>query len=428
MEGIEYYIERSKSMENTSDGGSEAYHFDDVVLIKYVQKVEYGNARECEEDVAKAANEKNALGVRTPKHLAIKRVIEGDYSICWVLQERAKGKNFGYYCSFNNNPNIQIERQQELLSAPDSHYDKLVSDMCELLNMGTEVKAKNVFYDDNRENGGFTIIDLLGGSNEPFNSDSIEDLLKVWNNLDYIVMQTIVSQYQDDSDYRSKSVELSMQMRQKIFTSMERVIPNFGKHRREVLRTFNKETIEFFERNGTEVGNLTLDEEEEKTFEEMNSKIIEEVIEKIENEEYKKNRYSCALGEIQRRLRDNGQVYAWLYHSNNEKKDSMQDSEKYLYDILQKLFDERLRELAETTSEQSIQRIVIEMEEWYARKAEWERLAAEYEKRKATGQVNCEITPNDASESKVIAAMHEFETEIDMDKNGNNGHDQPEKE
>ena len=237
MENIEYYIEQSKSMENTSDGGSEAYHFEDVVLIKYVKKVEYGNARECEEDVAKAANEKNAQGVRTPKHIAIKRVTEGDYNICWVLQERAKGRNFGYYSSFDNDPIIQIERQQELLSAPDSHYDKLVSDMCELLNLGTEVKSKNVFYDDNYENGGFTIIDLLGGSNEPFNPDSIEDLLKVWKNLDYIVMQTIVSQFKDDSNCREKSVELSMHMRQRIFTSMERVIPNFEEHRREVLRT-----------------------------------------------------------------------------------------------------------------------------------------------------------------------------------------------
>lgn len=35
MESIEYYIEQAMSMENTSNGGSPAYHFDDVVLIKY---------------------------------------------------------------------------------------------------------------------------------------------------------------------------------------------------------------------------------------------------------------------------------------------------------------------------------------------------------------------------------------------------------
>ena len=423
MENIEYYIEQSKSMENTSDGGSKAYHFDDVVLIKYVKKAEYGNARECEEDVAKAANEKNAQGVRTPKHLAIKRVTEGDYNICWVLQERAKGRNFEYYCRFHNNPNIQIERQKELLSAPDSHYDKLVSDMCELLNLGTEVKAKNVFYDDNHENGGFTIIDLLGGSNEPFNPDSIENLLKIWMYLNDIVSQTTVSPFEKDTDSKKKSVELSMHMRQRIFTSMERVIPNFGEHRREVLRTLNKETRDFFEKNGTEVGDLTLDDKEEIIFEQRNLEIIKEVIEGLEDEEFSKHRYTNALATIGRKLKEKGQEQAWLYHRNNDKKDSSEESRKDLVDTLHELFDEKLRELAKTTSNQSIQETVIEMEEYYARVAEWKRIVAENEARNKAKMDGC-ITPGDASKPEVQAAICRFETEVGLDRTDNDSHEE----
>ena len=38
-------------------------------------------------------NEKNRQGINTPKHLAMKRVIEGENDVCYVLQEKCKGKN-----------------------------------------------------------------------------------------------------------------------------------------------------------------------------------------------------------------------------------------------------------------------------------------------------------------------------------------------
>lgn len=316
-----------------------------------------------EEDVAKIANEKNEQGVRTPKHLAIKRVMEGEKTICWVLQERAKGKNFRYYCHFDNNPIISIDRQKELLSAPDSHFDNLINDLCALINVGIEVKAKNLFYDNDNQSGGFTIIDLLGGSNKPFNSDSIEDILKVWNNASDIISQTTVSQFSDDQESYRKSIELSMQLRQRAFASMERVIPGFYKYRRNILRTFNPEMLRYFEEHGTEVGDLTLTKEEKEEFKKRNNEIIEEVIQKIKKDEYKINRYVLGLGAIQAKLRDRGLIKAWLYHSGNKSKDSQQDSEKNLFDLMQKLFDNRLCELAETTDEQWIKETINQMQE-----------------------------------------------------------------
>lgn len=182
MNNIDYYIQKATDMENTSDGGSPAYHFDDVCLIKYISPIKYGQVRKNAEQVAQIANEKNAKGVRTPAHLGIKRVIDSENHICWVLQEKAKGRNFGYYCE-NRDSKVQLDMQSRLANAPDAHYEKLVSDFCELFNLGLELKSKNMFYDEALQDGGFTIIDLLGGTGEPLNPDSLRDVLKIYPQL-----------------------------------------------------------------------------------------------------------------------------------------------------------------------------------------------------------------------------------------------------
>ena len=53
---IEEYIEKSKYMENKSQGGAPAYLFDDVVLIKYP------GIREDEKLIAEMANKKRKQG------------------------------------------------------------------------------------------------------------------------------------------------------------------------------------------------------------------------------------------------------------------------------------------------------------------------------------------------------------------------------
>ena len=58
MKSIEEYILEVDNMKNISDGGSPAYSFGDVVLIKYSTLNEYGIARKDEELISRAANEK----------------------------------------------------------------------------------------------------------------------------------------------------------------------------------------------------------------------------------------------------------------------------------------------------------------------------------------------------------------------------------
>lgn len=159
MKDIEYYIEQSKSMPNTSDGGSAAFHFDDVVLIKYCLPNQYGAARQGEEEIAQIANELRSKGVGTPYHYAIKRETLEKTNICWVLQERAKGICYSNY-KVESDPEESLRRQASLASAPLSHYEKLAKDIADLFYFELEIQPKNIYYDESPD-GGFTFIDLI---------------------------------------------------------------------------------------------------------------------------------------------------------------------------------------------------------------------------------------------------------------------------
>ena len=81
MISIEEAITKSKELPNISYGGSMCYDFGDIVLVKYTLPLKYVKpgyrARENQEIVMKGINEKASKGVNTPKHIDMKRVVEG---------------------------------------------------------------------------------------------------------------------------------------------------------------------------------------------------------------------------------------------------------------------------------------------------------------------------------------------------------------
>ena len=90
--------------------------------------------------------------------MAIKRVTDEKDNICYVLQEKAKGASFNISNKYYNEPSKQLKVQELLLEAPDTVYEKCVSDLCELFNMGLELKEKNIFYDNSKDGAGFTLL------------------------------------------------------------------------------------------------------------------------------------------------------------------------------------------------------------------------------------------------------------------------------
>lgn len=359
MNSIDEYINKTYTMKNISNGGSPAYSFGDVILIKYSMSKRYGVSRPNEENVAKLVNKKNEQGVRTPKHLSIKRVIDGDKDICWVLQEAAKGENFTYYC--DNKPDIQLKRQKELSEISDSHYEQLIHDLSELINLGIETKPKNLFYDNNQETGGFTIIDLLGGNNKSFDSDSLKDVLEVWENLYNLFYNTRINYFTVcTEEQRNESEQLGLKITQRLFNAMEKAIPNFDKHKRWILRTFNTETLKYFSKNNVSFDNLRLDENEEELFNEMSAKIIADSILKIQNGECKY--WEIEINIIRNELILNAMEDAWLYHhSNNKRIEDYSSLYNYksacsqeLQSILMLTFDKKLEELSHNTTNKNI--------------------------------------------------------------------------
>ena len=359
MNNIDEYIKASFKMENVSDGGSECFDFGNVVLVKYKIPVKYNAiAREDEELIAEAANKKRNMGVNTPYHLAIKRVTDEKDNICYVLQEKAKGVSFNIDNKYYNEPSKQLKVQELLLEAPDTVYEKCVRDLCELFNMGLELKGKNIFYDNSKDGAGFNFIDLLGYNTTPLNPDSISDIIRLDEMASFIYNIPRVSVYSQiaTKEQIEESTVLYYKMKQKTFRAMEKVVPNFSRFRRWVLRTYSDDVLDFFENNGTIVGNLTLNDDECREFDNYIEQIINECLEKIATG---KNKFwQIRANEIRISLDLMGLQAAWKYHSANpindpssfdDKWDFERAREKYLEDIVNKKFNDRLEYVADTS-------------------------------------------------------------------------------
>ncbi len=372
MYNIDEYIKASAKMENVSDGGSECFDFGNVVLVKYKVSVKYSVnaiARENEELIAEAANKKRNMGVNTPYHLAIKRVTDEKDNICYVLQEKAKGASFNIYYK---EPAEQLQVQQLLLGVPDTVYEKCVSDLCELFNMGLELKGKNIFYDNSKDGAGFTFIDLLGYDITPLNPDSISDVIRLDKMASFIYNIPRVSIYSQiaTKEQIEKSTILYYKMKQKTFEAMEKVVPNFSRFRRWVLRTYSNDVLDFFEKNGTVVGNLTLTDDECREFDNYIEQIINECLEKLATG---KNKFwQIRANEIRIALDTMGMQAAWKYHSANpiddpiafeDEWDFERARKKYLEDIVNNKFNNRLESVADTSLNPNILKAKEDMDE-----------------------------------------------------------------
>ena len=291
---IEEYIEKSKYMENKSQGGAPAYLFDDVVLIKYP------GIREDEKLIAEMANQKRKQGVRTPSHLDMKKT--EDYT--WVLQEKAKGKAIKEYCK---NEEV-IKNLLFFAKVPINHYIKYIKDLTELINMGIEPVSKNIFYED-KEEGGFTIIDLTNYDGTPMNPNSRKEVFQIFKDARQISEDLRLSKRDTSSHDQILEKELEYAINLKILTAMNQVIPNFSKHQRWLLRTLPKQELEFLNQNGIPTNNLSLTEKEYNEFDEEISRIAKKL-------SIKDDKTYLTTG-IDQELDNNCLTAAWNYHKEN---------------------------------------------------------------------------------------------------------------
>lgn len=335
---IDEYIKQTENMENCSVGGSAAYNFGDVVLVKYL------GDRLNSEEVAEEINKLNTEGVHIPKHLAIKRTEVDGGMITWVLQETSRGINKAKYAEGDNQTKLSAQRM--LLDAPDSHFENLVKDVLAIGNneiLGTEYKPKNIFYDSDKDKGGFFLIDFLY---RPKRDDCFESnsSATVYSSCNTIVNNSLSCSGGIEEE-SSKNNYYTLQKR--IFNACERVLPD---QRRNILRFIyhheGRETLKYFAKNGVIIGDLTLNDKEQENFATETNRLLDYCLEKIETGklEYRDVKWNTICN-------DSYSLQApWLFHPLNTIKREDYEYE-YAYwgasnskfeDILLESFDRKL--------------------------------------------------------------------------------------
>ncbi len=288
MISIEDAIEKSKEIANKSDGGTTCYDFGDVVLIKYAISLEYcrnGNrARENEEIVMKGVNEIISKGVNTPRHLDMKRTIEDGKDVCYVLQEKVKGKNCANMGKYGEPIDVVLEELKYVNAIPFKHIEKLVSDSCMIYNMGYEPKNHNLFYD---EETGFWFIDFLENKEEKFDVNKPETIFET---VKYICPKPInlaglISfDAEITKEENEKYNELRNALKAKYLLACENMIPEFKKYEFFYLLNEENEYKKYLMSEGLVDRDLfSATSQDFEIYDELYSLVVNEICKEISN-------------------------------------------------------------------------------------------------------------------------------------------------
>ena len=289
MIDIDTAIKESKNKENISDGGSMCFDFGDVVLVKYSCQIKYlkngERSREKSEEIMEAIKIKADNGVNTPRHLAVKRLIDGENDICYVLQQKCPGNNCASIRKYGVSFDEMCDNLKFVLNIPFEHYMKLIEDGCKLFEMGYERKNKNLFYDSNT---GFWFIDfLLNETDYMFDSN---DIKKVFEALSYRIPRPIQIassvKYDEELTDKQKHIEkeLKYAIKAKTLSAIKEVLPLFEKYEKFFLLKESDGYKSYLMQNGFVNKDLTsVDPTDYEVFKELYEIVIKGLIDKIKN-------------------------------------------------------------------------------------------------------------------------------------------------
>ena len=339
MISIDDAIKQSKNKENVSVGGSPCFDFGDVVLVKYSKELKYGRAREDAEEVMKQINEKADEGINVPRHLAIKRVIEGDRNVCYVLQQKCPGINCDKISKYGVSFDEMYESFKYILNIPYEHYKKVTSDGCKLLEMAFENKPKNLFYD---EKSGFWFIDFhkKGTTKYAFDPNNLDNIAKSFTYLVPSAM-SISSEMKSGSKLTSEEIDKKMEVCipiwAKIFKAKKELIPLFEKYEKFWLYNTFDEFKEYLIKEGivkSDILDVTIDE-----YNELCDRLVSDICEEI------------AIGKLETISRSDLEtsfdffgIYSYFEKSyyNPIKREDYEDYYYYRKDIYEVLFEKFL--------------------------------------------------------------------------------------
>ncbi len=356
MIDIKYAIEQSKNKQNISDGGSQCFDFGDVVLVKYMLPLKYvkynHRARDCEERVMEGVNQKIQKGVNTPKHISVMRTIEGSDDVCYVLQEKCKGKNCASMAKYGVSYDTVISDLNRVYNIPFEHYKKLISDGCMLYEMGYEAKPKNLFYD---EETGFWFIDFLHYDVEKVFDEN--NPIKLFKALKFVtpkprqIASTLKYNEELSLDQQSKKDLLEYSIEAKTLLAIKSVIPNFEKYEKFYLFDKDAGLKQYLMEQGVVKKDLfKLEEEDYPVYDELYEIVVDQIIDKITNNGEKF--WSVEVNDI----RNDSNLFClmeiWKYHKKNSiNKCNYQDEYDYEYDLESKFTETMIRTIGKKIEE-----------------------------------------------------------------------------
>ena len=346
MIDIKDAIEQSKTMKNISDGGSQCFDFDSVVLVKYTLPLKYiknnHRARDCEEIVMEGINKKVQDGVNTSKHISMERVIEGDNDVCYVLQEKCKGSNCASMSLYGVSYDKMISDLEFVYNIPFDHYKKLISDGCKLYEMGYEAKNKNLFYD---KESGFWYIDFLDYDKE--NSFNDQDPIKIFQSVKYIIPKPrqIASRtrYNEElsPEQKVKSDLLEHSIEAKTLLAIKSVIPNFEKYEKFYLCGKSDGLKRYLMEQGIVEKDLFNFEDNDYTvFNELYEIVVDNIISKIVNKGEKF--WSIESNSVRNDSDFFCLIHMWAYHKDNPINKSDYEDEYDYEDAVRSCFTKKM--------------------------------------------------------------------------------------
>lgn len=347
MIDINSAIQMSKTMPNISDGGSACFDFEDVVLVKYTLPLKYVKenyrARQGQERVMERINKKVEMGVNTPMQFAMKRVIEKDTDVCYVLQGKCPGVNCANTSQYGASYD-QVMRELEIVyNIPYEHYVKLITDGCNLLEMGYEAKNKNLFYD---KDSGFWYIDFLDNDkNRIFDSNNP---IRIFEAIRYAIPRPrqIASSMRYDTELtdeqQNKYDLLENSIEAKTFLAMKQAIPNLERYEKFFLIKESEKFRKYLMDNNIVKKDLfNLEECDYQIYDELYNIVVNSIVDKIvkDGEPF----WSVEVNDIRNDSELFGLLELWEKHKNNPvNREEYEDKYDYEYETRQMFTQEML--------------------------------------------------------------------------------------
>lgn len=356
MIDIKTAIEQSKNTKDISVAGSQCFDFGKVVLVRYTLSLKYvkdtHHARDCEEIVMEGINQKVEKGVNTPKHIALKRVIEEDKDVCYVLEEKCKGINCATISLYDVSYDKMISDLEFVYNIPFDHYKKLVSDGCELYEMGYECKNKNLFYD---KESGFWYIDFLDYDKE--NSFDYNNPVKIFQLIKYIIPKpkqiasTVKFNKELSPEQQAKRDLLEASIEAKFLLAIKSVIPNFEKYEKFYLYDKSSSLKQYLMEQGFVKKDLfKFEDNDYPIFNELYQIVINTIINNILNN-------GVTFWDVEvNDIRINSDLFSlismWENHKDNQiNKENYQNEIIYRYDLNSSFTEKMLNDITKKLEE-----------------------------------------------------------------------------